>query len=526
MTESTLKKREIILFAASLFVGILFDLLFFGKFMGVSYPIFIIAFYFVFIICLRDRLAFRVDLGWTLLLPIILLSATYLLYSNNIFRFFNFLAVPLLVIIQTIIVTKSNKYDWFKPGFILDILNRVFNYTLVNLPIPFSFVKNLIKSNTDENKYKVFKKIVLGLLISAPLLLIVIALLASADKVFQHFLGEIPRMLEYVNIGEFIARTFLVLLVALFMFAFTWSFIEPEKEKAEAVPETENIVSEAITPAPIKITWDPVIVMTVLFSINIVYILFTLIQFSYFFGGGSFTLPTDFTYAEYARKGFFELLFVTVINFSIMLGIINFVNKDSKALYSITRVLLCLLIVCTLVMLFSAFMRLSMYEEAYGYTYLRVLSHAFMIFLFVLFIVAFYKIWQEKVSLVKPYIIVSLAAYLIINFVNIDGIIARNNIDRFIKTGEIDVGYLSYLSYDAVPELVRLLEYKEDKYVYGTIQNNLYLRKEALAQEKPWQSFNISDYRASQILSQYELSMQKVDGKPDTRSRSDIYRRR
>jgi len=102
----------------------------------------------------------------------------------------------------------------------------------------------------------------------------------------------------------------------------------------------------------------------------------------------NFGLPSDFTYAEYARRGFFELIAVTLINFSILLSCIGFARKGSKLIDRAVRILYSLLVACTLVMLFSAHFRMSLYEEAYGYTYLRMLTHAFMVFLFVLFLIA------------------------------------------------------------------------------------------------------------------------------------------
>ena len=65
---------------------------------------------------------------------------------------------------------------------------------------------------------------------------------------------------------------------------------------------------------------DGIITLTVLLLINLVYVLFIAVQFKYFFSG---TLEDGFTYAEYARRGFFELLFVTLINLSISIAVIT-----------------------------------------------------------------------------------------------------------------------------------------------------------------------------------------------------------
>jgi len=128
---------------------------------------------------------------------------------------------------------------------------------------------------------------------------------------------------------------------------------------------------------------------------------------------------------EYARRGFFELLMVTLINFSLLLSSIKLIRKDGKLVARTVQILHSLLVLCTMVILSSAYLRMSLYEAAYGYTYLRVLTHSFMIFLFVLFVIAFYKVWNEGISLLKPYVVLSIAAYMILNFANIDVLIAE-----------------------------------------------------------------------------------------------------
>ena len=122
--------------------------------------------------------------------------------------------------------------------------------------------------------------------------------------------------------------------------------------------------------------------------INIVYLLFSIVQFSYLYGGGNNILPSEFTYSEYARKGFFELVAVTIINFTILLSSMKFIKKGNKTINIISNVFLTLLVVFTLNMLFSAHYKMSLYEQTYGFTYLRIFVHLFMIMLFMLLIVS------------------------------------------------------------------------------------------------------------------------------------------
>ena len=120
-------------------------------------------------------------------------------------------------------------------------------------------------------------------------------------------------------------------------------------------------------------------------------------------------------------------------------------------------------------------------------------------FLCVLFIIAFYKIWNERISLLKPYIVVTLTAYMILNFANIDVLIVKNNVARYVETGKLDTHYLMNLSYDSIPVLVKLLN-KED--TPPDLKQYLGEQQEILSKMQAWQAYNLSRQKAKQVLSQ------------------------
>ena len=88
------------------------------------------------------------------------------------------------------------------------------------------------------------------------------------------------------------------------------------------------------------------------------------------------------------------------------------------------------------VLLSSAFMRLSMYEDAYGFSFIRIMAHSFMIFLVVIFMYTFIKIWIEKLSLFHFYFISSLLYYTVMNVIDVEKMIVSKNIDRYEQTGK------------------------------------------------------------------------------------------
>lgn len=495
-------RRNVILLLTSLGLGIIFDIFFYDKPFGISYPLFVGIFYSAVLWSLKDRVSYRVNFGWLLIVPIIALSLNYFIFSNPIFNFLDFVGIPFLVTAQLLLVTNNNRYSWFNAGFIGDIIGGVILRPLTGFFKPFSILSALIKRKSDTNRFNTALKVITGLVISVPLLLIVVLLLSSADLVFNEFMGRIPEFFNDIRISEILVQTILVVLITGGAFSFISSLSGSKSDKSDTLEQGASKLIKGI--------WDPITVITIFIAINTVYVFFTGIQFSYLFGGGEQVLPGQLTYSEYARRGFFELVAVTLINFSVLLSSMRFTKKGGKIVDSMLRILYSLLVACTLVMLFSAHFRMSLYEEAYGYTYLRMLTHAFMAFLFVLFLISLYKIWNDRISIVKPYIITALIAYMIVNYMNIDVIIARNNIDRYFKTGKIDVHYLTELSYDAIPEMVKLIG-NEDSMVSQPVENYLFEKKEELSKSQPWQSFNISKYRAKKVLSKYQLSYKDMD---------------
>jgi hypothetical protein len=140
------------------------------------------------------------------------------------------------------------------------------------------------------------------------------------------------------------------------------------------------------------------------------------------------------------------------------------------------------------------------YEQAYGFTYLRIFVQAFMVLLFFLFIINVVFIWYERLPIIKAYFIATLAVYIALNFTNVDVIIARNNIYRYTETGQIDMEYLRGLSYDAIPEMEKLLE---DKEVGDEVLAHFEQKKIELQEQDVWQSLNYSRVRASIVIDRY-----------------------
>ena len=491
MKHTNITAREIRLLAVlTLIAGIVFDYLFYGKAIGVSYPLFLIVFYCLFWVASRKQISFQIDFGWFLFIPIFLLSAAFAIYSNPVLLILNFILIPPLLFLQTMLLVY--RYEWSSIRFITRFLGRVFRQIFENAPKVFLEVISLAKivDRIAPERYKTFRNVFIGLIISTPLLIIVITLLAAADTVFQNLIANILKPLESIGSIPFAQRLGAIGIITMLLFGYLAVVLKVKVEKA-----SESVRRDIGS-------WDPIIVATVLVMVNAVYILFCVIQFTYLFGGeANIRSIPDYTYAEYARRGFFELIIVTVINLSILLIGLYFTKNDGK-LDRVVRVLRCLLVLCTAIMLYSAHLRLKLYEEAYGYTYARIFAHTFIGFLFILFMLTLYKLWRKDLTLVKAFAVAALLTYITLNYVNVDAIIARKNIDRYFKTGKIDLDYLQELSYDAIPELTRLRVAGDGDMAAKQMAVFLRDKETELRSESPWQSYNLSKLRAKRALSQ------------------------
>ena len=490
-----LERKKYWLLLYGLIIGALFDIFFYNKTLGISYPVFIVLILVILLVSFWGTLKKLNNLIWLFTIPVLLLSSTFFIYSNQVLKILNYVIVPILIIMLSSLVANLNKSDWSDIRFIGDIAKRVF--------VPFRFIhrpfltlSSMADHSGKDSKSRVLPKVIIGILISIPLLAIILWLLSSADIVFKNIFINIPLL-------KIFKHFLVIILVSVYAICFLWTLLKAFDEGRQSTYNTTYNKMQW------KLFLDPVVLLTILILINAIYTIFSFIQFTYLFGGNSFIAPSSFTYAEYARRGFAELIIVTIINFGILIFGITFVKKDSKRIFTVIRVFLTLLVIFTFILLVSAFSRMTVYEQAYGFTYLRIFVQAFMIMLFFLFVINITYIWYPKLPIIKSYFIISLAIYIIMNFANVDIIIAKNNINRYFETGQIDMAYLKGLSYDAAPEIQRLFmsakaspDLKE-KQMTEEISGYFKERKLDLKNQKSWQSYNISKYKAEKIIDKY-----------------------
>lgn len=505
--------RTLAVLAAGLALAAVHQYLFYTHGYGISVPLFVCLFYVYARLCAPERLRRPITwFGWLLFALIVLLSLSFVLFANPLFSALNLLLLPCLIVAHVTYLFAPHKRDWGDLRLVQDALDHLIPQALRHLATAAKLPGVLGYFKLKNQRKQAIGKVLLGLLLSLPLLIIVISLLTSADSSFSELLLAVQNSLSgSVSFGEGLFRLLYIVVLGLLLFGYIWGFVSPRPARSALNIPVYLADSGGDHPAPVPVELteyksqfklDPLIAATVLILVNIVYVLFVSLQFRYLFSAWQGVLPEGSSYAEYARSGFFELIAVTVINFALLAAVLTFTGESGKRLELLNRILLYVVVGCSTVMLISAFTRLLLYEQAYGYTDIRFLSHAFMLYLAVLLLCAAVRIRVASLPLAKCMILVSLSAYLVVNYVNMDRIILEQNVERYRENGNIDREYLASLSLDVVPSLLKFSREEGD----ASLNAGLHERWDRLSgQEVSWQSYNVAKAKALRALQQDKI---------------------
>lgn len=278
--------------------------------------------------------------------------------------------------------------------------------------------------------------------VTAVLVVVFGALFAGADAAFATVLDDV---LPSVDGGEVLRWVVLFGVFGVIVVgACYWLAAPPDLEE----PGTRR--------APVRrFEWAlPVGVLVALFAA------FVLVQLTVLFGGRDYVLRTaGITSAEYARRGFWQLCVVTVLALMVIGVTARRASRDTRADRSWLRVLLGALTVLTMVIVGSALSRMWAYQEAYGYTVLRLLVGTCELWLgLVCLMVLTAGVHLRAIWLPRAVVASAVLALLGLAALNPDAYVAERNVARYAHTGRIDLDYLGTLSADAAPELARLPE--------------------------------------------------------------------
>ena len=274
------------------------------------------------------------------------------------------------------------------------------------------------------------KYIITGLVLTVPLTAVVAALLMSADDGLQRMLSGIAERIFSEEIWNIILQLCLAIPCSLYLFGM---FYTNTHLNGLAVLDENRCKQRLFN---IRFVSN-LIVYTAVTPICILYVMFFISQASYFLSAFTNSLPEGYTYADYARQGFFELFAVALINLGVLCFMSLFSKKagreKTKALkfYSVT------ISVFTIILIATAISKMVMYIDNYGLTELRVYTSWFMVLLAFTFVMIIVKQFRYDMQFAKHFSIMFTVMFAILCFSRPEALIARYNIEMY-ESGYLD----------------------------------------------------------------------------------------
>ena len=485
-----------IIIGISAFLAILQSILFWNKEPGISVFIFVLAciLYLIYVLSKNKKIVNKKALIFVI--PIILLSSTYFIFNNELFKVLNIFVIVALGIIMCVYLCKpKTKWSEFlkKIGYVFGGMFESVSDVIDTFKIP--------EDKKDNESLEKVKKIGKSLLITIPIILVVLILLMSADQVFEGIFDKVfldlSEVLSLDGIIKLLSRLSVILITFLLCGGFIVNLV---KDNTMFTKEDED--------TKISVKFENLTINMILTILNIIYLIFSFIQITNLFMNTS--NDPNFDYSSYARQGFFQLMFVSFINFVILtVANINKIEKTkNQKIYN--KIMSLLIILFTLIIIVSAFYRMNLYQETYGYTYLRIFVDFVLITEGLISIPIIIRLLGKKIDVLKVSIVITSFMFVILNFMNIDNFIAEKNIDRYFddpKNSNFDMSYLCNLGTDATAQVTRLLK-ADDEYIVKRTENYLYEQKQSLNLDKmDWQEYNMSKKEAKEVLDRQNIEI-------------------
>ena len=351
----------------------------------------------------------------TIMFPffMILVSSTILVMKNDdINKKAFYLLIPIILIIFSNLILILLKGTLDENNEILNIIvlpilisiylfsliNKNYKIALVNIPLMFKIFprylfRNLkfLKIKTSREKTNKIVNAVFGIIVGIVFSIVILLLLMSADDYFNKFVSKafISINFDFSKLIQFVV--FFIIIFSVGVNLIRNRYIVMKENKTRKIDHT--------------------IIISMLSVINLVFVLFLISEVSKLCGN-FLQIPKGYIYSSYAREGFFQLLFVTIINFSIILYLIYKTNviKENKVI----RNLVLILIAFSVLLIFNSYYRMFLYIGKFGFTNLRLQVILFLLMELILFGIIIKKI-INKVNNDGLIFLVIMTSFYVIN---------------------------------------------------------------------------------------------------------------
>ena len=331
-----------------------------------------------------------------------------------------------------------------------------------------------------------------GLLLGAPVLLIFTGLLMEADPVFASLVRRT------LNFPHLFSHLFLILFFAWIVGGFLRGIFYFDSGSA------------SLPPAPKKFGLGVTEIAVALGTVDLLFLAFVGVQLRYLFGGAALVGVTPgLTYAQYARRGFFELATVSALVLPLLFGTHWLLRDQTPRAKGIFRMVAGIQVALVFAIMGSAAERLRLYQQAYGLTELRIYTMAFMAWLAVVFLWLVLTVFRDRRErFTFGAVAAGFAAIMVLHAINPDALIVRANARRALEGRPFDAGYVRYLSADAVPTLMDVLPElaaQDQCAVARTL-----LHRWSGSHSPGWRSWNDSRFRARAAVSKHQADLERL----------------
>ncbi|MCW1971039.1 MAG: DUF4173 domain-containing protein [Anaerolineae bacterium] len=473
---------------AAVYAIFIHDILWLGNF-GINVTLAVLLFLaMAFVVAKLGAVPLRGGGRW-LAVPIVLFAVFYFIRDSQALRAYNVLAILIAFGVMGCRTREGQIRIASVASYVIGMFSTFAEVVLGVIP--------LLTHEIDWQRlatwrhWQVWRRVLVGIFISLPLLLVFGGLFAAADAGF----ARIVRRIFNLNLTELIARL-------IFIFVILWMGIG--LLSTLILPIFRNIGKSSL-PAPVKLGLVefglPLVALTLLFAT------FVVLQLTYLFGGEAMvSVASGLTYADYARRGFFELVMVAMLLLLVLLLTDWLMDKSDTRALTFFRITASILIALMAVVMVSAFQRMWLYTQIYGLSELRLYPTAFMLWLAVTFGWFMLTTLRGRTQrFIFGAMVAGFATLLVLNLINPDALIVRFNAQRAgglvplapRASRSFDSEYVTQLSADAVPTVVEIMPSLP---LQDQMQLRRYLQSTSYDQPADWRSFHLGRWWASQAI--------------------------
>ena len=482
----------------------------------------------------------------TLNIALVFFGAMFVWRDSMELKVFDSLAILTILAVLTLPALKIKQQIAGVFHYLIGFLWSGVSVTVAPFFLFFNDVKWKTIPQTGWSKHLI--SVLRGLLIAVPILLVFGALFVAADAVFQGIVEKTFNIQPDIVVGHILFVGFFSWITAGYLRGslvenFSGDIAETFLETVETVkPQNLSVtdikdedvpkIDEKPKPEePKKWSWQnldntilpnyftlgAIETVIVLGLINLLFLSFVIVQIPYLFGGMDLVQNTpDFKLADYARRGFGELVTVSALVLPILLVSHWLLRKENPLNEKIYRVLAGIQLVLLFVIMISATQRLVLLTGnlGYGLTTIRFYPMAVMVLLaliFVWFSLTVLRGMRQQFAWGALWL--TLFTLGTLHVLNPDDFIIRTNVNLMREGRGFDSGYVSQLSDDAVPALLEgMPEMQFDEQC--VVKNTLLRRLETAQTENDFRSWNWARWTARNKMAQ-NVEMLKTEDCPE-----------